>query len=88
MPDDVIAVAQLAQVSVGSYTHNLKDQLQRVVYARSEAAFAAGDAARDAIGSLPALQRRQRKLRAALLDCIGGLPSSETPLHERVAGRV
>jgi len=88
MPDDIVTVEQLAQLSVNNYVQSLKDQLQRVVYARSEAAFAAGDAARDAICTPQALRRRQRKIRATLLDCIGGLPSLQTPLNVKVAGRV
>src|ERR1019366_7330954 len=64
------------------------DQLRTHVYQRSLAAFARGDAARDAIRTRAALRRRQGMLRQSFLRSIGGLPSRSTPLHARTVGVV
>src|ERR1035437_6760311 len=88
MPDDVTTVGLLEQTSAHNYLHDLKDQLPRVVYSRSEQAFAAGDAARDAIRTRAALRRRQRIVRAAFADALGGVPHSGTPLKVKVVGRL
>jgi hypothetical protein len=78
----------LEQLSAGNYLHNLKDQLQRSICGRSETAFAAGDAARDAIRTRAALRKRQQMARTALLNALGGLPPLDTPLKVKVTGRV
>ncbi|MBI3986878.1 MAG: hypothetical protein HY343_08170 [Lentisphaerae bacterium] len=68
--------------------YDVRDQVKRHVYARSDAAFSAGDAARDAVRSVAALQRRQAWARRAFLRAVGGLPSLRTPLNARLTGVV
>ncbi len=63
-------------------------QLKDTIYERSRKAFAAGDAARDAIKTAEALRARQAEIRRVVLEGIGGLPRSDTPLNARVTGTV
>jgi len=64
-------------------------QLRDHVYARSEAAFAAGDTARDALAGNPAaLRERQTYIRETFLRGIGGLPADGGPLNAKVVGEV
>jgi len=70
------------------YYYDVKDQLKRHVYERSVRAFAAGDAARDAIKTPQALKKRQQWLRNELIKSMGGLPSSSTPLNPRIVGTI
>lgn len=64
------------------------DLLKTHVYRRSVAAFAQGDAARDAILTRSALRRRQREVRRFFLKSLGGLPPCDTPIHARPVGEV
>ena len=64
------------------------DQLKSHIYKRSEDAFAMGDLARDAITSAEQIEARQRFIRESFIDCLGGLPSSDTPLNARVVGTI
>ncbi len=73
--------------SVRSYW-NVRDQLKTHVDQRSCAAFARGDAARDALDSRVALQRRQRELRRFFVRSLGGLPPGNTPLNARTVGEL
>ncbi|HET6382312.1 MAG TPA: acetylxylan esterase [Armatimonadota bacterium] len=75
-------------VSPANYFYDLRDQLKQHVYGRSARAFAAGDAARDAITTPKALRERQRAIRETLIRNIGGLPSMETPLEPQIVGTV
>lgn len=68
--------------------YDVRDQLQRHVYARSSAAFAEGDAARDAIQTSEDLKARQAYIREKFLEGIGGLPSSDSPLNPQIMGLV
>src|ERR1051325_7074876 len=68
--------------------YDVRDQLKRHIYNRSEKLFAAGDAARDAITSRPQLEERQKKIRSAVIAGIGGLPSMDTPLNARTVGEL
>lgn len=88
MSDNATTLEQLAQVSSANSLYDLKSQMQRAIYGRSEVAFAAGDAARDAIQTPAALRQRQKMVRAAFTAAVGGLPSSETPLNVKVVGRI
>ncbi|HYD83645.1 MAG TPA: hypothetical protein VEA63_06320, partial [Opitutus sp.] len=63
-------------------------QLKDHIYERSRRLFAAGDAQRDALQSAETLARHQAKLRADLIDSLGGLPTSTAPLNARVTGVV
>jgi hypothetical protein len=74
--------------SVNNYGHNMKDQFQRLVYGRSEDAFAAGDASRDAIDTVKKLEERRTLIRKIFIDSIGGLPPMDTPLNTKVVGSI
>jgi len=66
--------------------YDVRSQLQQFVYKRSEEAFAAADAARDAIRTPEALATRQAWIRERFIECLGGLPASDTPLNARTVG--
>ncbi|MSU71377.1 MAG: hypothetical protein EXS43_03410 [Opitutus sp.] len=63
---------------------HLKDH----VYEHSRRFFAAGDAARDALQSPADVRRRQEAVRRGIIEGLGGLPPSDTPLNARVTGTV
>jgi len=63
-------------------------QLKDHVYARSARYFAQGDAARDALKTPDAVRARQTEIRRFIIESIGGLPSSDTPLNARITGTV
>lgn len=83
-----MALESLQCLTPFSSLYDVRDQLKRHVYARSDAAFAAGDAARDAVRTVAALQLRQAWARRAFLRAVGGLPSLRAPLNARLAGVV
>ncbi len=66
----------------------MKDQFQRLVYGRSEEAFANGDAARDTITNMAQLEKRRKLIRKTFIDSIGGLPAIDTPLNAKVVGSI
>src|SRR5262245_20602631 len=68
--------------------YDVRDQLQRHIYRRSELAFAAGDAARDAITTRAELVTRQERIRERFAASLGGLPPMDTPLNARTVGVV
>ncbi len=68
--------------------YDVKDQLKNHIYARSRAAFDAGDAARDRVRDAAGLRARQEAMRSAFIAALGGLPASDTPLHAEVRGTV
>jgi hypothetical protein len=70
-----------------NYTHP-GSQLKDHIYERSRRHFAAGDAARDALKSPADVQRRQEDVRRGVIEGIGGLPPSSSPLDARVTGTV
>lgn len=81
-------IRELEKFSPGDYFFDVRDQLKRYVYDRTERALAAGDAARDAIRSPQALATYCRAMRRKFIEGLGGLPSSEVPLDARVVGTV
>jgi len=76
-------IQELERLSPGHYYYDVYDQLKRFIYRRSERAFAAGDAGRDAIATREAVEARQRAVREHLIASIGGLPPMDTPLEAR-----
>lgn len=68
--------------------YDVRDELKKLVYDRSFAAFAQGDRDRDAIASREELEARRESLREKLIEAIGGLPSGDAPLHPRTTGVV
>ncbi|HVF11079.1 MAG TPA: hypothetical protein VNA16_09770, partial [Abditibacteriaceae bacterium] len=81
-------IHELEQHSPNHFFYDVGDQLKQHIYRRSEAAFAKGDAARDAVSTPAALEARQREIRAFLLQSLGGLPPLSTPLNARTTGTV
>ena len=69
-------------------TYDVRSQLRRFLERRSEEAIAAGEAARDLIRSEAELRARQEQMRREFIACLGGLPSSDTPLNARTVGTV
>ncbi|RKN70635.1 alpha/beta hydrolase family protein [Paenibacillus ginsengarvi] len=66
--------------------YDVKDQLKRHVYSRSQAAFEQGDRDRDEIRTPGQLAERTELMRRKLIETVGGLPSSDHPLQPRVTG--
>ena len=83
-----MSFSDVEKLSANNYSHNMKDQLQRLVYGRSEEAFAAGAAARDAIDTVKKLEERRKLIRKTFIASIGGLPPMDTPLKSRVVGSI
>jgi hypothetical protein len=81
-------IQELERFSPGHWFYDVQDQLKQRIYRRSERAFAAGDAARDAITTREALEARQKSVRACLLEAIGELPPMDTPLEAQTVGTV
>jgi hypothetical protein len=74
--------------SPGHWMYDVGDQLKRFIYKRSEQAFAAGDAARDACTTRTAIEARQRTIRETVIRELGGLPPSDTPLNVQKTGEL
>ncbi len=68
------------------FPYDVGDQLKLHIYNRSERAFAAGDAARDAIRTRAQLEKRKRHIRKFFIDCLGGLPATGGELRARTVG--
>lgn len=66
--------------------YQVKEQWKRHVYERSEEAFRVGEEQRDIIATPAELKIRQTAIRDRFLQCIGGLPSSDSLLLPRVCG--
>ncbi len=66
--------------------YETRDQLKRHIYDRADEAFRAGDDARDRIVNQEQLAQRQQGMKHALLEAVGGLPASDTPLQAQVTG--
>ncbi len=81
-----MTLEQLAQLSPAQWFYDVRDQLKNHVYGRSELAFAAGDAGRDALTTPGQVAERQSRVRAQVAASLGGLPSSDTPLDPVVTG--
>ncbi|MCL2708844.1 MAG: prolyl oligopeptidase family serine peptidase [Defluviitaleaceae bacterium] len=70
----------------GPSLYDLKDELRDYVYGLSNKAYAKGDADRDAICDLSALELRQTYIRECFLKSIGGLPAPSVSLDARITG--
>ncbi|WP_214628157.1 alpha/beta hydrolase family protein [Paenibacillus agaridevorans] len=66
--------------------YQVKEQWKRQVYERSEQAFRAGEEQRDLIETHAELKSRQAAIRDGFLQCIGGLPPSDSPLLPKECG--
>jgi hypothetical protein len=74
--------------NVGIAHFDVKSQLPRWVYESAIRAAEKGEQARSAIKDKTELKLRQQDIRKGLERCIGGMPSSDTPLNPRVTGSV
>ncbi len=63
-------------------------QLKDHIYERSRRFFATGEARRDGLRTAADLRARQEEIRRVVVDNLGGLPSSDSPLNARVTGVV
>ena len=79
-----MTIQDLERYSPHNSYHDMRDQLQRVIYARADAALTAGDATRDALQSVSQVEARKEQLRTAFIEGLGGLPPMDTPLNARV----
>lgn len=77
---------RIGSISPGDWYHDVRDQLKWHIYRRAEAAFVAGDAARDALTTAEAVQRRQTEIRESFIRSIGGLPDSHGIPEALVSG--
>lgn len=68
--------------------HDTRDQLKSHVFARSDAAFAEGDQARDRLLSPEVVRRRQSEIQQAFIRSIGGLPDAGSSLNASTTGVV
>jgi len=68
--------------------YETKDQLKQHIFARADRAFRAGDEARDRVRDLASLADRQQAMKQAMVEAVGGLPPSDTPLNATVTDRV
>ncbi len=81
-----MTIDELERLRTSTEFQDRKDQLKNHVYARSTAAFDAGDAARDAVRDPAALRARQQAMRSVLVASMGGLPPSDHPLSPEIRG--
>jgi cephalosporin-C deacetylase-like acetyl esterase len=81
-------VRDLENFSPSHWFFDVRDQLKRHVYDRSDRAFEKGDADRDAIKNTKALDRRRRMMRKKFIEGLGGLPPMTTPLNSKIIGRI
>jgi cephalosporin-C deacetylase-like acetyl esterase len=82
-----VLLSELDRCSLISYRYDVHDQLRQYICARSQQAFAAGDAARDRIGSPEELRQHQQRIRRVFLNGCGNLPASPTSLEAVITGR-
>ncbi|MDF2661839.1 MAG: hypothetical protein K0Q94_4630 [Paenibacillus sp.] len=80
------SIEDLQKYGLGIY--HVKDQLRQWVYDRSEAAFEAGDRARDEIRTTQELEARRTFMREKWLESAGWLPSSDHPLSPVITGTI
>ncbi|HSV72304.1 MAG TPA: hypothetical protein VLH79_00925 [Chthonomonadales bacterium] len=71
-----MTLREIEAASPGDGFYDVRDQLKRHVYRRSDRAFAAGDRARDALLDPDAVAAYQRRLRETFIASLGGLPET------------
>ncbi|MCR8631277.1 alpha/beta hydrolase family protein [Paenibacillus radicis (ex Xue et al. 2023)] len=74
--------------NVGIAHFDVKSQLPRWVYESAMRAAEKGEQARSAIMNIEGLKQRQREIREGIETCIGGIPSSSTPMNPGITGKV
>ncbi len=79
-------IPELQTHSPSDYLYDLRDQLKRHIFSRSDAVFASADKTRDAIKTKAQLAARQAYIRKAFLKSMGHLPSKKSPLNPQITG--
>ncbi|NOU96809.1 hypothetical protein GC093_26835 [Paenibacillus sp. LMG 31456] len=74
--------------NVGIAHFDVKSQLPRWVYELAMQAAKKGEQARSTIKDIKALKQRQQEIREGIESCIGGMPSSSTPMNPVITGTV
>jgi hypothetical protein len=77
---------ELEKHSPSDYLYDLRDQLKRHIFTRSDAAFAKADKTRDAIKTKSQLAARQKYIRQAFLKSMGHFPAKKSPLNPQITG--
>jgi cephalosporin-C deacetylase-like acetyl esterase len=83
-----MTIQSYEMISPVLYYYDLRDQLKRHVYERSEQAFAVGDAVRDSIKTTKDLLKRQAFVRKAFIEAIGRLPENSSSLNSKITGTI
>jgi len=81
-------IEDLERLTPANDYYDVREQLRRHIYRRSEAAFLSGEFARDEIKTREQLEVRQRRIREHVIASLGGLPSSDHPLNAKTCGEV
>ncbi|NSW89118.1 MAG: acetylxylan esterase [Firmicutes bacterium] len=81
-----MTVQELEQYSPSIGFYDVKDQLRSVIYKLTEEAASTGNAIRDAINNIDELEKRKAFIREKLIESLGGLPPSDTPLNPQITG--
>jgi cephalosporin-C deacetylase-like acetyl esterase len=74
--------------NVGIAHFDVKSQLPRWVYESAMRAAEKGEQSRSAIKDKNDLKQRQQEIREGIERCIGGMPSSDTPLNPTITGTI
>lgn len=83
-----MTLKQLENLTSTGFYYDVSDQLKTFIYKCAEEAFAAGDAARDAIAGIGELEARNKLMREKFIESLGGLPPRSSPLNPAVTGIV
>ncbi|MBD0378676.1 alpha/beta hydrolase family protein [Paenibacillus sedimenti] len=67
---------------------DVKSQLPRWIYESAMRAAEMGEQARAAIVDVADLELRQKELREGFVNCLGGMPPSDTPLKPQITGTI
>ena len=81
-----MTIQELQSLSPSRMSFSVTDQFKNYVFSRSDRCFASGDRDREAIQTQEDVRQRQAYIRTAFLECIGGLPSFDTPLESQITG--
>lgn len=83
-----MSLADLERLSPADWFFDVRDQLREHIYRRAERAFAAGDAARDALATPEQIVARQAQVRERFLASIAAETASNWPFDPQVVGEV
>jgi cephalosporin-C deacetylase-like acetyl esterase len=81
-----VTIQELEKCSPNSGFYDVKNQLRNVIYKQTEEAALRGETKRDEISSIEQLDERRNFIRNKLIESLGGLPSSDSPLNPQITG--